>query len=291
MRGSGEGAERVGWRGVLALVCAVLLAACRDPAAAAGTSLYVTTEFDTTLLLTQMRVVGSVESGPTFGPHILPEQQARVLNSGETVRILLGNVANGTNATVNVEGLRDRVLVARGKGTAQVRDGYEVDVTIRLEPTAPPHNTGDGGTGNTPDGGGGGGGDFCAGCEGCCYNGRCTSPSFNTCGSGGIACVACDPARNDACDVRGVCVCGTGLSCEGLNVDRCVGGQCKCGSSSPCGPGQECVGGTCRCTPNSCSGCCAGNTCEPGNTRDKCGKGGEACRKCNKNCTPERTCT
>ncbi len=283
-RASGAGTERVGgrarWRGVWALVCAVLLASCRDPETAAGTALYVTTEFDPTLLLTQVRVWGSVESGPTFGPKLLPEQQDRVLHSGETVRILLGNVANGTTATVYVEGLRDRVVVAKGMGSVQVRDGYEVDVDLRLEPTS-----------SNPTGGDGGTVDFCAGCEGCCYGGRCTSPSFNTCGSGGIACVTCDPARANACDPRGVCVCGNNPSCSGLNVDRCEGGQCKCGGSSPCGPGQECVDGTCRCTPSSCSGCCSGNTCEPGNTKDKCGKGGEACRKCNKNCTADRTCT
>ncbi|HZH77448.1 MAG TPA: hypothetical protein VEY88_15590, partial [Archangium sp.] len=150
------------------LVCAVLLAACPDPRIASGTSLYVTTEFDPTLLLTQVRVWGSVESGPTFGPQLLPEQQDRVLHSGETVRILLGNVANGTTATVQVEGLRDRVVVAKGMGSVQVRDGYEVDVNLRLEPTStnPPAGGGDGGTGNP--------GDFCAGCEGCCYGGRCT---------------------------------------------------------------------------------------------------------------------
>ncbi len=286
-RGAGAGTERVGgragWRGVLALVCAVLLASCQDRGPASGTALYVTTQFDPTLLLTQVRVWGSVESGPSFGPQLLPEQQDRVLHSGETLRILLGNVANGTTATVSVEGLRDRVVVARGTGTAQVRDGYEVDVNLRLEPTSPNPTGGDGGTTDPGDG-------FCAGCEGCCYNGRCTSPSFNTCGSGGIACVACDPARANACDPRGVCVCGTNPSCTGLNVDRCEGGQCKCGSSSPCGPGQECVDGTCRCTPNSCSGCCAGSTCEPGNTKDKCGKGGEACRKCNRTCNSDRTC-
>ncbi len=197
MRGSGEwtgGGSRVGWRGVLGLVCAVLLASCRDPAAASGTALYVTTAFDPTLLLTQVRVGGSVEGGQPFGPHVLPEQPERLLSSGETLRVLLEDEANGVRAKVYVEGLRDNLVVARGEGSAQLHDGYEVDVTIRLEPV-PPDETG-GGTG-TPDGG------SCSGCDGCCSN----------------------------------------------------------------------------------------NVCEPGNTRDKCGKGGGPCRKCKKNCSPDRTCS
>ncbi len=284
MRGAGErtGGEwgRVGWRGVLALMCAVLLASCRDPAAASGTSLYVTTEFDPALLLTQVRVWGSVDDGQTFGPHVLPEQPERLLHSGETLRILLGDTANGSQAKVLVEGLRDNVVLARGEGSAQVRDGYEVDVTVRLGASPPP------GDGGVPDGGTG----FCPGCAGCCMQGFCTRSSFSTCGQGGISCVACDPVRANACDERGVCVCGTGPACTGLNVDRCDNGQCKCGGSSACGPGQECVNGACRCTTNSCTGCCAGDTCEPGTSKDKCGQGGELCRKCDRTCSADRTC-
>lgn len=279
MRGSGwTGGERgrVCGRGVLALVCAVVLVSCRDPATVSGTALYVTTEFDPSLLLTQVRVWGSVDGGQTFGPHVLPEQPGRLLQSGETVRILLAEAANGAQAKVLLEGLRDNVVLARGEGTAQVRDGYEVDVTVRLTPssTTPPD---DGGT-------------FCRECNGCCKQGYCTTSSFNTCGQGGIACVACDPARANACDERGVCVCGSGPACTGLNVDRCDNGQCKCGSSSACGPGQECVNGECLCTSNSCTGCCSGNTCEPGTSKDKCGNGGGACRKCDKTCSADRTC-
>ena len=59
-RGSGAGTERVegraGWRGVLALVCAVLLASCQDRGPATGTALYVTTQFDPTLLLNPGKV-------------------------------------------------------------------------------------------------------------------------------------------------------------------------------------------------------------------------------------------
>ncbi|HEX8437171.1 hypothetical protein [Archangium sp.] len=269
---------------MLGLVCAVVLASCRDPAAVSGTALYVTTTFDPTLLLTQVRVGGSVEGGQPFGPQVLPEQPDRLLYSGETLRVLLEDVPNGVQAKVYVEGLRNNVLVARGEGTAQIRDGYEVDVTVRLEPAAPEEPP-DAGTG-PPDAG-----SSCSGCAGCCANGDTCSPrTFQTCGAGGSACVACDPARADGCDARGVCVCGSAPSCSGTRVDRCVNGQCQCGAGGACAPGQECVDGTCRCSPNSCSGCCSNNVCEPGDTRDKCGKGGETCRKCNKECRADRTC-
>lgn len=285
MRAAGEGTGRpwvrAGWRGVLALVSAVLLLSCRDPAAVSGTALYVTTEFDPALLVTQMRVWGSLEDGRTFGPYLLPEQPERLLHSGETVRILLADAANGSRASVLIEGLRESVVLARGEGSAQVRDGYEVDVTIRLAAWPPKEEV--------PDGGPGG---FCTNCEeGCCIQGYCTTSQFRTCGKGGFACVECDAVRANACDERGVCVCGTGPACTGLNVDRCVNGQCKCGSSSPCGPGQECVNGACTCTRNSCAGCCSGNTCESGTSKDKCGGGGAACTKCDKACGTDRLCT
>ncbi|WP_257457524.1 hypothetical protein [Archangium lipolyticum] len=277
MRGSGDrtrgGWSRVGWRGAWVLVWAVLLGACRDPDAVSGTALYVTTEFTPTLLLTQVRVWGEVEGGPSFGPHLLPEQPERLLQSGETLRILLGDAPNGARTTVYIEGLNDSGTVARGENSTHIRDGYEVKVAIRLEA-------------KNPDGGNG---TFCIECNGCCIEGICTRPTFQTCGAGGISCVACDEARANACDARGVCVCGTQPSCTGVNVDRCENGQCKCGSSGPCGAGQACVNGTCQCTPDSCDGCCSGNTCEPGNTKDKCGKGGEACSKC-KSCNADRTC-
>ncbi|PTL80076.1 hypothetical protein DAT35_31265 [Vitiosangium sp. GDMCC 1.1324] len=275
MRGSGEGT----WAGWPVLVCTVLLlSACRDPARASGTALYVTTEFDPTLLLTQVRVWGSVEGGDAFGPHVLPEQPERLLYSGETLRVLLGDVANGVQAKVFIEGLRNDVVVARGEGGAQVRDGYEVEVTLQLEPISEQPN-------GTPDGG-----TFCIGCDGCCVQGHCTGTTFNTCGTGGIACVTCDPARADACDSRGVCVCGTNPACNEPGADRCVNGQCRCGSGAACAPGQECVDGACRCTANSCSGCCSGNTCEAGNTQSRCGKGGEACVQCKKGCNADHTC-
>ena len=221
MRGP-DTATRGGWK--LVLVCAVLLGACRDPATASGTALYVTTQFEPTLLLTQVRVWGTVEEGAPFGPHVLPEQPARLLSSGETLRVLLGDVPNGVRARVYVEGLRDGGAVARGEGTVQIRDGYEVEVSLRLEPASP--------------------GTFCIGCTGCCQDGTCIGATLETCGAGGNTCVTCDPARTDTCDARGLCVCGANPACTGLNVDRCENGQCKCGNNGPCAQGQECVDGS-----------------------------------------------
>ncbi|OJH35295.1 hypothetical protein BON30_39390 [Cystobacter ferrugineus] len=272
MRGTAE-SIRWGWR--LVLVGAVLMGACRDPAKASGTALYITAEFDPSLLITQVRVWGDVDGQPHFGPQVLPEKAQRVLNSGETLRVLLGDVPNGVRAEVNVEGLRDGSVVARGTGGADIRDGYEVEVSLRLEPTTP----------GNPD-------TFCLGCEGCCIQGQCTSPTFNTCGTGGIACVACDPNLASHCDGRGVCMCGASTSCSPRTADRCLLGMCRCGNSQECGPGQQCVSGQCICSPESCAGCCTGNVCDQGTSADRCGRGGVVCQKCDKkqSCTAEAVC-
>lgn len=257
------------------MVGTVLLGACRDPAKAAGTALYVTTQFDPALLITQVRVWGTVESGADFGPQVLPEQPQRLLDSGETLRVLLGDAPNGVQAQVSVEGLSDGQVVARGEASAQVRDGYEVDVTLRLEPIpTPPTDGGD------PS--------FCMACDGCCQQGRCTNTSVTTCGRNGAACVACDTKVANTCDARGQCACGSNPACSGTS-DQCFFGLCRCGSTAACAEGQMCVGGTCRCNPDTCAGCCSGNTCEPGTAKDKCGKGGGACLKCTK-CNPNGTC-
>ncbi len=115
-------------------------------------------------------------------------------------------------------------------------------------------------------------------------DGTCRARTFNTCGTGGIACKQCNPFTTNICLPQGVCGCGSGPACTWSKVDRCEAGQCKCGSSSACGPGQQCVDGECRCTPESCDGCCDGNTCKPGNEKSQCGSNGEACQKCRHGC-------
>jgi hypothetical protein len=236
------------------------LGACRDP----GTALYVTIEFPPTLLMDQLLVSGRVD-GSSVGPHLLPEHPNRFLSNRETFRVLMPSAPDGAHAELHVEGLREGTRVARGTSVTEIQEGREVDVFVRLE-LAPPV-MGDGG--------------FCPSCAaGCCMGGICTASTFNTCGTGGIACTTCDPHRADSCAPAGFCACGQGPACDALAADRCEGGQCKCGGSGPCGFGQECVSGQCVCTSRSCRGCCSGSTCEPGTEQSKCGSGGVACRKC-----------
>jgi hypothetical protein len=294
-------------RAALGVALLLVLGACQDAATGAGTALYVTADFDPGLRLTQLRVSGTVEGGADVGPSLLPESPSRLLERGETLRVLLPDAPEGARVLLLLEGLgEDGALAARGEAEARVRQGYEVDVAVRLEPWSEPPDSGtpdggepdsgtpDSGTpdSGTPDSGTPDSGTFCMSCaDGCCRNGFCVARTFLTCGVGGVDCVACDGARADTCSPQGVCACGNGPSCTGIGVDRCEGGQCRCGSSSPCGAGQECVNGQCRCTPGSCpNGCCVGNTCEPGNEDSKCGTGGQACQQCRKECTAQRVC-
>jgi hypothetical protein len=272
----------------LVLGCAVLLGAC--PNTESGTALYVTIEFDPALILTQIRIRGTVDTGTVdggngFGPYDLPDPAERVLHSGETLRVLLPDAPNGASVQVYAEGLRERMSLARGEGSVQVQAGKEVDLTLQLTPLG---STPDGGTPTDPDGGTPT--PTCSTCSGCCLGDQCTTPARNTCGRNGSACVDCGWLA-DRCNESGQCACGSGPPCSGRGVDRCVGGQCKCGSNNPCGWGQECISGTCRCTTTSCaSGCCAGDTCQPGTTKEACGTGGNACRQCNKRCNGDGTC-
>jgi len=275
-REAARAAGRARWLvGVLLLGWAGMLGACRDPSTASGTALYVTAEFDSALLLTQLEVAGSVQGGPPVGPSRLPEAPDRFLRSGETFRVLLPLAEEGTRAELRVRGLRAGQPVASGTGSVQVRAGYEVDVTVRLLPPS-----------SEPDAG------FCPDCAGgCCLSGFCTAPSFNTCGTGGVACVRCDINTANTCLPQGVCGCGTDPACTWPQVDRCgAQGQCQCGAGAACGPGQQCMGGQCRCTPDSCVGCCEGNVCKPGGERRECGRGGQACRRCDKRCNADGTC-
>lgn len=286
-REAARAAGRLRWLvGMLVLGWVGMLGACRDPSTASGTALYVTAEFDSTLLLTQLEVAGSVQGGVPVGPTRLPELPDRFLRSGETFRVLLPSAEEGTRAELRVRGLRDGLQVASGTGSVQVRAGHEVDVTVRLLPPSP------GPDGGPPDGGGGPDGGFCPDCpDGCCLSGFCTTPGFNTCGTGGVACARCDIGTADTCLAQGVCGCGTGPACTWPQVDRCgAQGQCQCGTGAACGAGQRCVGGQCRCSPESCDGCCEGNLCRQGADKQACGRDGQACRRCSKRCNSDGTC-
>ena len=291
---------------VLATLALLATSACQDAATASGTALFVTAEFDPLLQLTQFRVNGTV-GGEAMASSVLPERPGRILQSGETFRVLLTDALDGAIVELRLEGLSGTELAALGTQEALIRKGYEVDVQVRLEPWSevpdsgtpdsgtPDSGTPDSGTpdSGTPDSGTPDAGSFCMNCpDGCCRNGFCVPRTFMSCGVGGVDCTVCDGTRANMCSALGTCTCGTGPACTGINVDRCDNGQCKCGSSGACGAGQECVNGECRCTPGSCpNGCCVGNTCEPGNEDSKCGRGGVACQDCRKDCKlPEQVC-
>jgi hypothetical protein len=241
--------------------------ACHD---SVGTALYVTIGFPPALNMDQLRVSGTV-AGSGIGPHVLPEQPGQLLANGETFRVLLPSAPDKAEAELRVEGLHEGTRVALGTGKVQIQEGSEVDITVQLEP-APA--------------------DFCPNCpEGCCESGLCTTSTFNSCGTGGVACPRCDRLWTDSCSAAGACVCGRGPACDPRATDRCVAGLCRCGFGGPCGSGQECVSGRCVCTPGSCSGCCSSNVCEPGTLRDKCGQGGAACVRCTLACGANGTCT
>lgn len=83
---------------------------------------------------------------------------------------------------------------------------------------------------------------------------------------------------------------GCGYVCPDISTNRCVGGECRCGTDPPCEPGSECrpVGNDpadaeCGCGPNTCpGGCCDGATCVLIADQDdgRCGSGGEVCNDC-----------
>ncbi|WP_224363578.1 hypothetical protein [Hyalangium versicolor] len=259
--------------GLWLLVMGLVVGACRD---SVGTALYVTIDFPSSIQMDQLLVSGVV-AGSSIGPHVLPEQPERLLANGETFRILLSSVQGKAEAELTVEGMRQGERVALGTNRVEVREGDEVDITVHLDPASP---DGEPNGGSCPD---------CA--SGCCANGICTSPAFNTCGTGGVACVTCDPRTSNACSPQGACVCGQGPACDPITADQCINGQCKCGNASACGFGQECVAGKCECTPTSCGGCCNGNVCAPGNNINACGRNGVTCEKCKKTCNSTGTCS
>ncbi|NMO16033.1 hypothetical protein HPC49_01630 [Pyxidicoccus fallax] len=300
----------------MAAVLAVVASACQDAATASGTALYVTTEFDPLLQLTQFKVSGTVTDGSEGGDagadggankassipaSLLPETAGRILQSGETFRVLLPDAKEGARVKLVLEGMSGPELAAVGTAEVTVREGYEVDIRVRLEPASEPPDAGtpdagtpDSGTpdGGTPDAGSSDAGTFCMDCpDGCCRGGFCVPRTFQSCGVGGVDCTVCDGVRANACSALGTCTCGNGPACTGSNVDRCSNGQCRCGNNNACGAGQVCMDGQCRCTPESCpNGCCDGNVCRAGNEQSRCGLGGQACEQCRRECTSQRTC-
>lgn len=59
---------------------------------------------------------------------------------------------------------------------------------------------------------------------GCCASGACQAPSLTQCGTGGEACLTCNPTRANACNASGDCACGNGPACP--NGLTCQNGLC-----------------------------------------------------------------
>lgn len=149
---------------------------------------------------------------------------------------------------------------------------------------------------------------------GCCdVAGLCQSGAALTqCGTGGEACQDCQAEGFSVCDPTQH-ACGTPVpvcnftTCKGCCVgNTCFGGgdQTTCGmgggNCQDCAansPPEACVGGQCVqqtvCDPQTCSGCCAGNSCLPGNSSTACGTQGQQCVSClavGETCSPFGQC-
>ncbi len=206
----------------------------------------------------QLRIVGRSGDALLFGPTIRPDIARGPLSGVQTLRVLLPAQAEGV-ASIAVEGLVGGKVRAARSAEARIEVGAEVRVPLRLSLAQP----------------------ACGECEGCCEGDKCVGRSLAACGSGGVACVSCNPTVADQCTSQGRCACGVGPSCAPeLGSDRCVGGQCRCGTGNPCEPGLRCDSGVCRCSPESCAGCCVGNACLSGNEDNACGAAGTLCTQC-----------
>ena len=137
-------------------------------------------------------------------------------------------------------------------------------------------------------------------CSENCFNFVCAA-TISTCGQGSSA-TPCDPAAVGCCPVDGCCQppanqCNNaGLCC----APNCAGRECgpdgccdpqgcghEPGTCGSCGNGQTCdvESGQCQgqptCSPATCPGCCDKNgRCQPGDSEQACGTGGERCVNC-----------
>jgi hypothetical protein len=253
------------------LVVALLaLAACSDPAKANGTALFVVSNWDAGVEVTQLFFTGRLMGGSdVFKPSYRPDTAGGPLAPPQSVRVLLQPGFGGSPVTVQVVGYNaDGTPAAFGSTGATLIDGVEVPVNVDLLPAAPPppsdggSRPGDGGVVIT-------GGD-CAQCtKSCCLHVFNTAVCLSdvpgdldkyACGAVGKTCRGCDPLIANACDVSAGCRCGTGPACA---------------------QGQFCNAGRCECGPPSCNGCCTlDGACVAGNAVDRCGSGGFRCELC-----------
>lgn len=235
-----------------ALSCIALLtfAACSDT----SPTLLLIVEDPQAVAPTQLRIQIALEGAEALST-TRPEAPGAPLTSGQSLRVLLPDAAIGATVEVSVEALRDGAVHGQAQGAFRPTPGEELvgRVTLRgVEASA-----------CTPE--------SCP--DGCCQDGVCREAALATCGLGGDACVACDPAQADAC-TAGACRCGSDAPCAAGQT--CTDGTCvsdaptKCTSASDCAgltsPGQchaqvaECVGEVCSFAPAA-----AGSACDDGN--------------------------
>lgn len=144
--------------------------------------------------------------------------------------------------------------------------------------------------------------------NGCCdANGQCqTGRNTRACGAAGGACKDCVTTGFDTCTDARVCArsvknCGSSNCATGCcAVDDAGNEQCLSGTeATACGRGgAQCTNceddgracdlstracGTTRCDAATCSGCCVGDLCLPGNSQFACGENGGQCGRCGAN--------
>ncbi len=254
-----------------AVLCAWFIGSCKDSSGAAGTSIFVSVNFASPdIQVTQLRFSAKTDH-PLFDPVLRPANDSgALLQSGQTLRILIPDSLAGTSVTVGAEGLYLGRVVSQNQSDIRIKKNYEVEIDLLLPSTSTQPN--------------------CGPCAGCCSGVTCvTNYSSTNCGNDPL-CTRCDPSVADNCS-SGDCRCGDNPACDpDAGSDRCVRGQCRCGAQDACRPGQLCNGGQCRCTLTSCpNGCCANNVCVPmaSGSAAACGTASKACDPCN----PAQNCT
>lgn len=129
-------------------------------------------------------------------------------------------------------------------------------------------------------------------CDGCCRDDKCEKgDTESACGSGAAACQICygaqrckDGVCKEPCGPNNCAGCCDGDTCRsGEETGACGadGVACKScqqqGSTFICS-NKKCIDGSCKAT--CASGCCTGETCQPGTAANACGRGGEGCIDC-----------
>ncbi len=277
---------------VVACMLAVGVVACGSPEV---TSIALEVDYDDTWQLTEL--------------HVAVGDRTALVAGARTVTVLVPDDWDGVMVDVEVRGMRDTVLRARGKTTATVIARATVRARLRLEPLpcgawcTPGAMTCDGGTVVEcvvlPDGCNDWGAPLaCGGATPYCSLGTCLADCIDECTGGETRCAgpdgvqACGQADQDSCrDWKAVTPCGAGTTCSNgvcradcvdecsLGASRCVGsGVATCGDvnlddCTEWSPAAPCDTGICdggACAVT-CSNECTTSTCSDSSWR-QCGQ-------------------